>query len=66
MNRYVVDVPVRGVQTLIVYAETAAEAKEKVNSLDSPDVEGIDFNVTWSGKANYARLEEKNVEKPKR
>lgn len=56
-NSYVVQQPFRGVATFLVRADSAAEALRKVNEGDDEDVEGLDKDVTWVGRAVYVRLE---------
>jgi hypothetical protein len=56
---YIVTKSVRGIQTFLVTASTAAEAKRKANDIEQRniDVEPLDFEVTWVGRASSARLD---------
>lgn len=65
MNSYVVYQNFLGVKFYHVYAESAAEARRKVDAGDSEDVEGLDFYVVRFSKAGVARLEEKDVQRGK-
>jgi hypothetical protein len=53
---YLVERPFHGVQTYYVEANSAAEAKRKVNDGD-PDVEPCGFDVTRTFNASYAQAE---------
>jgi hypothetical protein len=65
MNSYIVERPVRGVHILIVKANSAKEAKEKVNGLglygcaDTDEIQGVQQSIDWVGKANKAVKAEK-------
>ena len=50
MKTYIVTVPQRVVQTYLVDAESAVEARALVNARDS-SIEGIENEVVWSGRA---------------
>lgn len=60
-NRYIVEVPVRGVQTYLVTARTAKEAKEKVNSLSIEGVDPVDCTITWHGMVKRVTLDDPGV-----
>lgn len=54
--KFMVEVPFRAVQFFQVEACSAAEAKRKANEGDmQPGVEAIDWRVTHTYGANYAR-----------
>ncbi len=57
MKTYVVGQPFRGVATYLVQASSAREALAKVNEGNHPDVECVDRDARWIGKAVYARLD---------
>lgn len=54
LKTYVVHQPFRGMKFLLVHAKNKKEAKKMVNE-GFGKVEGLDFDVTWIGKAKYAR-----------
>lgn len=59
MKTYIVQQPFRGTATYLVQANTAAEAKDKVNEFSKhyEDVECVDRDTNWIGRASYARLD---------
>lgn len=47
-------VPLRGHTTVLVEAETAAEAKALI---DDGEFEAVETNVYWTGKAQHVRVD---------
>jgi len=56
MPLFIVERPIRGVQTLMVDAKNKADAKLKVNSFDE-SVESVSFEVSYYGKAANASID---------
>ena len=50
LKDYVVERPLRGIQTVLVRAKNKTEAKKLVDS--NEQIVEVDFNINWVGKAN--------------